>query len=346
MLTGIDVFTKYLFAAPLRRVTAKAVTDILTQTFLKHAYIPQVILTDKGSQFTSNLMKDVTLLLDIELKHATVKHAQTIGLLERAHAGIKKCLKIYENEEHTDWYKFLDYAVFAHNTSYNAATRTTPSDLFHGRTPFKALDARLNVPMKKIPEFHSTQQLQDKLKILYKLQKESIIGNFVQYKKYYDKCAQASPLQLYTYCLLLNPKLDNQKQQMDKMQPKWLALYRVEKKLTNENYLVREVGTKHTQIVHRMRLKSYAPRFKVQDLENIDKSTFIKDPRFTAEYQQPGIFDKEYEKLIWHPDATEQPDTDPLVVKEPYKKKITTWFSPNPRVKITRMNLNEKPMHR
>ena len=262
-------------------------------------------------------MKDVTTLLDIELRHATVKHAQTIGLLERAHAGIKKCLKIYENEEHSDWHKFLDYAVFAHNTSYNPSTRTTPTDLFHGQEPFKALEARFNVPTRPLPEFQSTQKLQDRLRILYKTQKENIIGNFIFYKKYYDHCAHASPLMTHSYCLLLNPKLDSQKQVMDKMQPKWLALYRVEKKLTNENYLVREVGTRHTQIVHRMRLRAYEPKFKIKDIPVIDKNMFIPDPRFSKEYQQPGIFDKELQRQIWHPDATDQPDTDPDRVKQP-----------------------------
>ena len=347
VLTGIDVFTKYIFAAPMRRVTAKAVTDILTQIFLKHAYIPKVILTDKGSQFTSNLMKDVTTLLDIELRHATVKHSQTIGLLERAHASIKKCLKIYENEEHSDWHKFLDYAVFAHNTSYNTSTRTTPTELFHGHEPFKALEARFNVPTRTLPEFHPTQKLQDRLRILYKNQKENIIENFIHYKKYYDHSAHANPLMIHSYCLLLNPKLDSQKQAMDKMQPKWLALYRVEKKLTNENYLVREVGTRHTQIVHRMRLRAYEPKFKIKDIPIIDKNTFIPDPRFGKEYQQPGIFDKEMEKQIWHPDATDQPDTDPDQVKQPehtMKKLVpNTWYSTSPKVRIIRLNL-KKPL--
>ena len=347
VLTGIDVFTKYIFAAPMRRVTAKAVTDILTQIFLKHAYIPKVILTDKGSQFTSNLMKDVTTLLDIELRHATVKHAQTIGLLERAHAGIKKCLKIYENEEHSDWHKFLDYAVFAHNTSYNPSTRTTSTDLFHGHEPFKALEARFNVPTRPLPEFQSTQKLQDRLRILYKNQKENIIGNFIFYKKYYDHCAHASPLMTHSYCLLLNPKLDSQKQVMDKMQPKWLALYRVEKKLTNENYLVREVGTRHTQMVHRMRLRAYEPKFKIKDIPVIDKNTFIPDPRFSKEYQQPGIFDKELERQIWQPDATDQPDTDPDRVKQPKpaaKKLVPNrWYSTSPKMRIIRLNL-KKPL--
>ena len=270
VLTAIDVFTKYLFATPLRKVTAEAVTQVLTQIFLKHTYIPKILITDEGSQFTSNLLKDVTDLVDIELGHATVKHPQTIGLLERAHASLKKTLKIYENNKHSDWHKYIDYAVFAHNTNYNPITRTTPSDLFHGFAPNKALEVRFQVPHKNPPQFQTTHQIQNKLKELYKLQKENIIEKYMTYKKYYDNQAQAHPLKIHTYCLLLNPKLDTQKQSMNKMLPKWLALYRVEQKMSNENYLVREIGTNHTQIVHRIRLRSYTPTHKIVDLPNID----------------------------------------------------------------------------
>ena len=312
ILTAIDVFTKYLFATPIRRITAQSVTTVLTQLFLKHTYIPKIIMTDEGSQFTSSLMKDVTDLLDIELQHATVKHPQTIGLLERAHANLKKTLKIYENNQHTDWHKYVDYAVFAHNTNYNPITRSTPSDLFHGFAPNKALEVRFQVPHKKQPEFQTIQQIQDKLKELVYLQKDDIIQRYVKYKQYYDKQPQAYPLKIHTYCLLLNPKLDTQKQSMNKMLPKWLALYRVEKKMSHENYLIREKGTNHTQIVHRIRLRSYTPKHKMQDLENIDQKNFIPDPNFEDDYKQPAIIDKAQQKLLWHPTLSDTPETDDL----------------------------------
>ena len=341
VMTAIDVFTKYLFATPIRRVTAQTVAEVLTQIFLKHTYIPKVIMTDEGSQFTSNLMKDVTTSLDIELQHATVKHAQTIGLLERAHAGIKKTLKFYQNQEHADWHKFLDYAVFAHNTNYNPQTKTTPSDLFHGFAPHKALETRFQVPYRKTPQFQTTQQIQNKMKELYKQQKQNLMDTYVRHKKYYDRKAQAHPLKIHSYCLLLNPKLDTQKQQMNKMQDKWLALYRVEKKLTNENYLVREVGTHHTQLVHRIRLRSYSPRFIIKDLDHIDKDKFIPDPRFPDEYREPQIFDKAYEKLLWHPDLAENQDTDPRA-RGPRPKKYAL-FTNQPRVQLTRLNMRKLP---
>ena len=42
-----------------------------------------------GTQSNSQVTKEVAAVLNIELKHATTKHAQTIGLLERIHASVK-----------------------------------------------------------------------------------------------------------------------------------------------------------------------------------------------------------------------------------------------------------------
>ena len=60
----------------------------------KHAYLPTTIISDKGSVFMSQVIKQVAEVLGITLQHATTKHAQTIGMLERTHASLRKTLKI------------------------------------------------------------------------------------------------------------------------------------------------------------------------------------------------------------------------------------------------------------
>ena len=59
----------------------KCIIDIMT----RHAYLPTTIISDKGSQFTAEVVQEITKILDIEIRHATTKHAQTIGILERTH---------------------------------------------------------------------------------------------------------------------------------------------------------------------------------------------------------------------------------------------------------------------
>ena len=78
VLTGIDVFSKYLFAAPLTNASDDSVARELTKMFFVHSYVPKRILSDLASVFTSKLIHELTNLLDIKIEHAILKHSQTI----------------------------------------------------------------------------------------------------------------------------------------------------------------------------------------------------------------------------------------------------------------------------
>ena len=113
-LTAIDVFSKYLFAVPLSSISAENVAEALVSIFLKHSYIPKTILADLGTGFTSKLMHELTNKLEIILNHASLKHAQTVGVVERA---FKRILKNNSTSAWSNWHKFVDIATFVHNTS-------------------------------------------------------------------------------------------------------------------------------------------------------------------------------------------------------------------------------------
>ena len=86
----------------------------------KHTYLPTTIITDLGTQFNAQLTHEVTAVLGVELKHATMKHAQTKCFLERTHASVKTQLKAATGDFRHDWHIFLLLAVLNHNTTYHA----------------------------------------------------------------------------------------------------------------------------------------------------------------------------------------------------------------------------------
>ena len=82
IVTALDVFSRYLFAYPTSNQDAKTIAKVLINIMTKHAYLPTTLISDKGTAFMSHVIKEVAGVLGITLKHATTKHAQTIGLLE------------------------------------------------------------------------------------------------------------------------------------------------------------------------------------------------------------------------------------------------------------------------
>ena len=131
IVTAMDVFSRYLFAYPTSNQDAKPVAKLLINILTKHAYLPTTLISDKGTAFTSHVIKEVAGVLGITLKHATIKHAQTIGLLERFHASIKQSLKIETGEWRSLWHKYVSIAVVNYNTSYHASIGCEPSRVFH-----------------------------------------------------------------------------------------------------------------------------------------------------------------------------------------------------------------------
>ena len=127
IVTAMDVFSRYLFAYPTANQDAKTIAKVLINIMTKHAYLPTTLISDKGTAFTSHVIKEVAGVLGVTPKHATTKHAQTIGLLERSHASIRKALKIETGERRSLWHKYVNIAVLNYNTSYHTSIGCEPS---------------------------------------------------------------------------------------------------------------------------------------------------------------------------------------------------------------------------
>ena len=67
----------------------------------------------------SQVAKEVAEVLEITLQLATIKHVQTIGVLHRTHASLKKALEIETGERRSMWHKYVNIAVLTYNTCYH-----------------------------------------------------------------------------------------------------------------------------------------------------------------------------------------------------------------------------------
>ena len=111
IVTTMDVFFRFLFAYPTSSQDAIRIARVIINIMTKHAYFPTTILFDRGSVFMSQVIKEVAEVVGITLQHATTKHTQTIGMLERTHASLKKTLKIETDERRCMWHKYVNIAV-------------------------------------------------------------------------------------------------------------------------------------------------------------------------------------------------------------------------------------------
>ena len=205
-----------------------------------------------GQKFISEAMQQTTAILGIQMKHATTKHAQTIGILERTHASLKKSLKIMTGERRTMWHQFLPMAVLNYNTSYHTSLGCEPSRVFHGRVPYNVLDLKYGLkPQATAPTNHEIAEgvLQQTQEILNQSQ-QALMQAYVRHKRYYDRKASAHPLVVNDYCSALHPKAHSQATKLPFREFLWTGPYIVVKTLPNNNYLIRKLQTDFTHQIH------------------------------------------------------------------------------------------------
>jgi transposase InsO family protein len=131
VLIGINKFTKWIEYKPIASLTsAKAVKFI--QEIIFRFGIPNNIITDLGSNFTSSKFFDFREQRSILIKYESVAHPRANGQVERANGMILDALKkkVFDNIEKFagKWIRELSYVVWS--------LRTQPSRALHGNTLF------------------------------------------------------------------------------------------------------------------------------------------------------------------------------------------------------------------
>ena len=88
ILVICDYATRYPEAIPLRSIDAEHIAEELIKVFSRVG-VPREILTDQGSNFTSQLLAEVYRLLHIQPIKTSPYHPQTDGLVERFNQTLK-----------------------------------------------------------------------------------------------------------------------------------------------------------------------------------------------------------------------------------------------------------------
>lgn len=136
LLTVMCQCTLYPAAYPLRSITTKSVVKALSQ-FISIFGIPKNIQTDRGSNFTSRMFKEVLSQLGVAHQQSSAYHAQSQGA---------SLLRAYCTELSRDWEEGLPWLLLAARKVTQESTGFSPNDLVFGhevRGPLAVLQGNL-----------------------------------------------------------------------------------------------------------------------------------------------------------------------------------------------------------
>ena len=141
-----DYFTKWTEALPIPNMEACTVAKVLVENVLCRFGIPQVIHSDQGRQFESNLFQEMCKLLGIHKTRTTPYHPQSDGMVERFNRTLAAMLSAYVSENHRDWDEQLPYVTMAYRSTEHETTGMSPNMLMFGREVSTPLDLVYELP--------------------------------------------------------------------------------------------------------------------------------------------------------------------------------------------------------
>ena len=160
-----DYFTKWTEALPIPNMEACTVAKVLVENVHCRFGIPQVIHSDQGRQFESNLFQEMCKLLGIHKTRTTPYHPQSDGMVERFNRTLPAMLSAYVSENHRDWDEQLPYVTMAYRSTEHETTGMSPNMLMFDREVSTPLDLVYELPnlSKPIPNNQWVWELRDRI---------------------------------------------------------------------------------------------------------------------------------------------------------------------------------------
>jgi len=132
----IDLLTAMVHLVATRQTyKATDIAEVIFDSIYKLHGIPERIISDRDSLFTSHFWKKLHALLNVELRMSSAFHPQTDGATERANRTMTQMLRQCVGSKQKDWAIKLPAIEFAMNSARSSTTGFTPFYLNYGRNP-------------------------------------------------------------------------------------------------------------------------------------------------------------------------------------------------------------------
>ena len=259
ILTLIDLASRFPEAVPMKDISTTAIVEALFSIFTRLGF-PKEILSDRGPQFVSDLMKQFQNMIGTKGVTTSVYHPQSNGNIERFHSTMKSMMKKVIRAQPKQWHRYLPALMFACRELPSESTGFSPFELLFGRRPrgpISLLADSWTEDNQNPPDFDQKPLYQYlfELKNIIRDTCDIAVDNSSQSskrsKKYFDRRAKDRSFSIDDEVLVLLPTNTN------KLLMSWSGPYRVSE-CFHPDYKVM-IGEK-SKVFHANMLKKYHRR--------------------------------------------------------------------------------------
>ena len=140
LMVIVDHFTKLSEYYALPDTKQTTIAEVIVNEWSCRYGVPEMILSDRGTQLNSKQMELIYDALDILKLKTTAYHPECDGESERAIQTMKSMIKAYIDEDQSNWDLNLSKLAFAYNSAVHATTQQTPFEMMFLRKPRIPID--------------------------------------------------------------------------------------------------------------------------------------------------------------------------------------------------------------
>ncbi|XP_067255058.1 uncharacterized protein [Chanodichthys erythropterus] len=259
LLTIMCSATRFPEAVPLRKITAPVVIKALLKFFSTFG-LPKVVQTDQGTNFLSNVFRQVLKTLGITHRISSAYHPESQGAIERFHQTLKSMLRKYCLSSGKEWDEGVPLVLFAVREATQESLGFSPADLVFGHTvrgPLKVVKDRMLNDKKPTEQnvLDYVSRFRERLHNACSFAQKSLSIAQEGMKKRYDKKAVVREIQPGDEVLVLLPVPGSV------LTARFSGPYRVSKRLSETDFVIHTPDRKRKfRTCHINMLKSYCSR--------------------------------------------------------------------------------------
>ncbi|CAJ2676946.1 unnamed protein product [Trifolium pratense] len=258
LIVAVDYFTKWVEAEPLSDITSLRVLRFFKRNVLARFGIPQVVVTDNGTQFTDKDFQAFLVALGTKQHFTSVEHPQTNGQAEAANRVILRGLRRRLDQNKKKWVEELDNVLWAYRTTPHSTTGETPFRMVYGTEA--VIPVEIGEPSRRTEQPLDEEQNDEALREELDLVEEIRTGASLKEATLKQKIAARHDTKVIKRefevgSLVLRRNADSQD---GKLAPNWEGPYRVIDKTENGAYYLEDLrGKKLPRPWNAQKLKQY-----------------------------------------------------------------------------------------
>ncbi|VDI21707.1 Hypothetical predicted protein [Mytilus galloprovincialis] len=232
-----DYFSKWTEAIPIPDTEAVTVARKFVERIVTIFGVPLSIHSDQGSNFESNVFKEMCIILGIHKTRTTPFRPKSDGMVEKSNSTIETMLSAFVSKHQRDWDEYIYLLMLAYRSSEH-----------------ESLDQRLKSHLCILKTVYA-YELSQKLEVIHKFARNKLKLSSDRMKRNYDVGTKMQTFDAGDPVWLHNPR--RVKGLCPKLQNNWEGPYIVVNKLNDVIYRIQKGPKTKPKVVHQDRLKPY-----------------------------------------------------------------------------------------